>query len=593
MLQLPPGHVDSFTHEGEQGGQEHARATHPPAQEKQTKRRHTPPPSALAAPAKKSAPTPSDMPAGEQIVPSAPGSVHSKGSGTSGTSSITQIVRKGVLAKSGKLESSLLTLRWAVLFTFALTAALNLAALLVTLNLAQQLDQNLTLVRKNGRRSELAQRLYSIVQTWRAAAIGLADPVDMAYERAKYDVCLKEYTALNRELYLAVDGSLPEEKDLYTNASAVIVKDFESGSMNAAAFTDYSYTLRGSNLANAASELATRMRAVLAMNASSMLFVEPTGNVFWLTANGPDSLQRAFNRSLMLADERSSTHGVLIKQADFIILIVSELLFFLVIVLAIVPSVLSVSRAKHAVFDTFISVPLPVIQALRATVAKRIQELAAAENDGDAAIEVAGQIEDEAVDIKAALRASREHEGDTTADNLLAAVNASANVGLASPSTSKAAGTRLVPSGKARKKHKREYKRTNSTTYFTLATFIWPVVAYMGYFAVMWWWKSSVVDVAGGNREQLLWSTQVEVYIRLASLKLRFAYQFCGAEYTTQMLSQALDSLHFTEHLVNELLYGNPKKNLPAGLQEGHSDYNDLWLANACMEDQEWYYPID
>jgi signal transduction histidine kinase len=131
------------------------------------------------------------------------------------------------------------------------------------------------------------------------------------------------------------------------------------------------------------------MRTVLAMNASNLVFVEPTGNVFWIVANGPASLRVAMNRSLMLADQRSATQGDAIKRVDLIILIVAEVIFLLVIACIIIPAVFRVAASRQAVFEVFIKVPLPIVRALRSSVQKRIEALQRAETEADVGVDVA------------------------------------------------------------------------------------------------------------------------------------------------------------------------------------------------------------
>lgn len=522
------------------------------------------------------------------------GSVHSKGSGKSGGSatSITEVVRRGVMSRSGKLESSLLTLRWAVVLMFVVTAALNLGSLLATQALMKQMMTNLDLVEMNGRRAVLAQRFYANVQDWRAAAVGMGDPVDMEYQKRRNDKYLVDFTALNEALYMAVDGSLPEESWLYINGSAITVLDYKNGTQSMSSFDGYETTSRTGNLANLASEMATRMRNILALNASRIMFVEPGGDVFWIAANGPGSLRVAMNNSLILADKRSSTQGDDIKRVDLIILIVSEIVFMLVIAVAIVPAVFRVSASKHRVFHTFIEVPLPIIKALRSSVQKRIEAIAKAEAEQDVGIDIAGggneleQDDEAAGELKALLRSQRAaladiKNGGKAAEededmDLSAAVNATANVGGAVK--------------KSRKASRRRYKGTDSARILTLLGFSWPVVAYMAYFAIMWWFKGTVVDTATQNRAQMLWSTQLELYVRLASIRLRWAYSFCDPDYITDQLNRAQFNLDFTSVLLDQVLYGSHERNLPAGLQEGHTAFNNLWMRSACFESESWFY---
>lgn len=91
----------------------------------------------------------------------------------------------------------------------------------------------------------------------------------------------------------------------------------------------------------------------------------------------------------------------------------------------------------------------------------------------------------------------------------------------------------------------------------------------------------------------MLWSTQVELYVRLASIRLRWAYTFCDPTYMTTQLDLAQANLDFTNVLVDQLLYGSKDRNLPPGLQEGNAEYNNLWLTNACSPSEGWFYQAE
>lgn len=314
------------------------------------------------------------------------------------------------------------------------------------------------------------------------------------------------------------------------------------------------------------------------------------------------------NRSLMLADARSETQGTMIKASDVVILAVSETLFFMVIVVAIVPAVFNMAKSRQAVFQVFIAVPLPIVRALKATVQKRIDAIQRAEDENDVGVDIAGagselDQDDDDADLKALLKQSRangfksgEEDEDAGAElktAVNAAMNASAAAQAASQGPASTAGSAAPMTKAAQRKAKavRKYKRAGSAVLSTLLAFSWPVVAYMAYFAVMWWYKGTVVDVAGANRAQVLWSTQAELYIRLSSIRLRFAYTFCDPTYMAHQLDLAERNMIFTDVLLDQLLYGAAERGLPPGLQEsGAEDYKALWLGNACSRSEGWYY---
>ena len=75
---------------------------------------------------------------------------------------------------------------------------------------------------------------------------------------------------------------------------------------------------------------------------------------------------------------------------------------------------------------------------------------------------------------------------------------------------------------------------------------------YMQYFAILWWYKGTIVDVAAQSRAELLWSVQTEQYVRLASIRLRFALTFCDPVFMEEELELAERNLAFTSVLVGD-----------------------------------------
>lgn len=275
------------------------------------------------------------------------GSTHSKGSGGSGTSatSVTEILRRGVNAKAGKLETSLMLTRWAVLLVFALTAALNIGSLLATRTLMNQLSENIMLVFKNGRRAVLAQRLYSNVQSWALSQAGLDTLPNMTIEVDRNAKYLTQLEDLNLYLYSKVDGSLRDEKLLYTDGSALQVHDLSPGQNNSLELINFRYTNRTLNLANAVIEFVSRMRRVLTLNNTQIQY--SNADVFWVVDTGSNALRTGMNNSLMYANQRSQFQGDRIDATDQIILIVSEVAFVVVFFCVMLPAVTQVVHSHH------------------------------------------------------------------------------------------------------------------------------------------------------------------------------------------------------------------------------------------------------
>lgn len=233
------------------------------------------------------------------------------------------------------------------------------------------------------------------------------------------------------------------------------------------------------------------------------------------------------------------------------VLIVAEACFLVAILGAILPAVTNVAKSRKQVFDTFIQVPLPIVRALRATVHKRIAALQQAEAEAEVGIDIGGKGDEFADDhdetgddnaeenLKGLLKQQREamravakgkpvstkgadDEDEDDADHALTtALNASANqAGAVVPG--------LTGSLKARRKRsKRSYRKAGSDVGRLLITFIWPVFLYMIYFLVMWDHKNAVVKSANHDKSETLWAAQMEIYQRMAAIRVRYAMSYC------------------------------------------------------------------
>jgi PAS domain-containing protein len=338
---------------------------------------------------------------------------HSAGAGSnsSGTS-VSEILRRGVLARSAQLEKSLVALRRSIIAVFVLTAIANIAALLVTNTLFQQLTNNILLVSKNGDRGVYLQRTYAAAQRLVLQAEGkyfIADGGNATRARMLTD--LQAFDSYHQDLYLAVDSQLPEELALYTQPN-VPVYDLVPGS-----YVDrdtYETTNRSMNLVNAGLEFLAKSRrlALLGRGISSPSswstnslaynqIEEASVNgfrvamddpiVFWILVNGFAGIRDAFNRSMLIANDRSALQANMISLVDLLILLIAVSLFVTIGACVMVPAVLRVISAKQTIFDVFLEVPRDVIGALRNRTLKKIEAVRQAQEDAAIGIDIAGR----------------------------------------------------------------------------------------------------------------------------------------------------------------------------------------------------------
>lgn len=318
------------------------------------------------------------------------GSVHSKGSSrhsgskTSATS-VTEVLRRGVMARGSRLEASLRSLKQSIFIVFFCIAAMNIISLILTTTLFDQLQQNALLVSKNGDRGIRGQRIVSTVQDvmWWPAQIDL--PQGINDTMAKWDKYNNDLEDLHKYLYLHIDGQLQSEVDLYEKPN-IVLQDLTNGTyMNRDV---YNYTTRTVGLANGGIELLAKSRQLREQPPDQVFMYQPL--TFWMMQNARSPMRNAFNASMLLASDRSKTQADSIDFADLIILCLAESLFLAVSALVMVPVVFTVMNSKQSIFDTFLEVPVPIVRALKARVYKRILAIERAEDENEAGIDIAG-----------------------------------------------------------------------------------------------------------------------------------------------------------------------------------------------------------
>jgi PAS domain-containing protein len=339
---------------------------------------------------------------------------HSANTGTSATS-VTEILRRGVMARGNQLEKSLVTLRRAILATFVATAIMNVAALFVTKALFDQLTANIELVSMNGMRGVYLQRIYAAAQRLLLAADGkyvIADGGNITRARMLED--LQSMDTLHQTLFLAVDGQLEAEVVLYTTPS-VAIHDLV---LNTYVNRDiYNVTTRMVGLANIGLETLAKGRRIAlegggianAMqwaggdthsplangyaekygSSFNMSMSNPT--VFYFLVNGFAGIRDGFNRSMMIANDRSASQANQISLVDLIIVLIACAMFLFIVACVMTPAVLKVIRAKQSIFDTFLEVPVEIIRALRARTLKKIEAVRQAQEDAAIGIDIAGR----------------------------------------------------------------------------------------------------------------------------------------------------------------------------------------------------------
>lgn len=309
-----------------------------------------------------------------------PGSVYSRGSGgASSSNSHTDVLRRGVIARSKRMERSLILLKYAIIVVFGTIAALSIISICISITLFQQLQSNIDLVIRNGDRALYANRAIGHLQHLIFSTEGKFNiPEGTAYVQGKLNTWAANVESLHRGLLLAVDGTFPEEQSLYTD-NVIQIDDLVAGT-----YVDrvhFNSTSRLIGLADAGLEFVSKIRLSNALGAGN--FSLDKSSVWYVMHNGVSALGGALNTSLTLADDRSRTQVTDVQLANMAVLIVAEAVLCLIIVLIMVPAVNSVMHSKRAIFDVFLDVPLAITRALRNETQKRIEAEERADNEED------------------------------------------------------------------------------------------------------------------------------------------------------------------------------------------------------------------
>jgi hypothetical protein len=293
---------------------------------------------------------------------SKPGSVHSKSSAGS-TASLTEVLRRGVAAQNRHLEPSLALLRSAVIIIFVLVGLMNVAAFPTNAVLFNQVLRSMSLVKQNGQRLVALQAAFSAAQELWLQAEGRMTFDWRADDGLRQRMLgqIATFDTLHRDLYLAVDGSLPEETALYTDVSSITLTDMVPGSY--VSRTVYNSTTRTANLVNAGQEYSAKIKELYHTNRTNFRLDNPV--VFWIADNAWLPLRNAFNVSTLLSDKHSDTQAQVVYASNTVVLGVSLCLLAGVALIAIIPAVTRVHKARAALLEVFLEVPLPIIRALR------------------------------------------------------------------------------------------------------------------------------------------------------------------------------------------------------------------------------------
>jgi hypothetical protein len=563
------------------------------------------------------------------------GSVASGGSGKSGGSdnshlSPSEMLRRGVRVRSQHTETSLSRLRFSLIVVFGIVLVTNIISFVVTQSLTGQLLLNLESMGYNSQRAVHAQLSADFVQ--RLTAFN-----DLSMGSPKYD--LKEgvgYARENIRVSIATMESL--HKSLYAEAqknggewlASYVEPRWRVVDLVAGTYIDrdhYAVTSRNVSLADIVFEYASRLRALWFYE--SVKFTADDANVFWVENNVPVSVAASLNTSLYFSSSTSENLTSQVNVANQIVLGVALVVFFLITVVVIVPSVLDVVREQRSVFDTLGRIPVKVMRHMRDTLAERISQLqreARGEEDGAFGSE---ENKEESDEVAAAAAANRELElassptgqstrlrGAALAANLMqqskAAKAAAAEeaktrarplsrceallccgfcrkAGIGSNGAVPASRWSFIATASSRQLNTmgseppRKFSNASRVFVGLLARFIWPVLAFCTFYIGMYFVRSDTAVQAGFSRSAVLWTVELELLVSTIGFDVRAIMWYTEPSFMYAYTVKSDNDISMTMSVVKDVVFGSTTRHLQSLIVTSPATQR-LMTINGCVE---------
>jgi PAS domain S-box-containing protein len=447
-------------------------------------------------------------------------SVHSKGSSRhsdSSTGSSTEVLRKGIALRSKDMEASLTRLKRVLVIIFVFIGLMNVASLLISQILFDQLLVKLEVVADNGARGVLMQSSYADIQRLEMMSQGVLHTSDEgAATRTRLAGYLTRLSRAHEALYLAADQSNEPLRQLYATPS-VTVRDLVPGTYQTR--SQYNVTTRTVNLVDAGLEFIAKARQIGSRAYNSNTIEEPSGLVFWALDNGPKPIRDAMNRSMILAQEETELQSSIVMLSNHIVLGVALLLLACVTAFVMTPSVLGVLNQKKVVFNVFLSTPLPIVRSLRAKAAAKIDAMRRANEEAEVGIDVGGKGETDDEEVAAAARAG------------LAAASAMSSEKARKAGDKHSSGNDDKRALRKGRHAERRFRSATSVGARTVAAFAWPMAILGIYYVGTYLWKQDVATTSQYSRAEVFYMHQVQFMVLQANFNVRNVLTFCDADF--------------------------------------------------------------
>jgi len=514
-------------------------------------------------------------------------SVHSRGSGAS-ASSVSDLLRKGITAKGARLERSLVVLNRAIIIAFLVVAAMNIASLAVISNQIANLGDSLEMVGSTARRALSAQKITFGLLDLNLVRRGLLPQVTdngtalkqyLLADAADFEV---EHTAL----FARVSPAYPEEFALYTTPSVTTENPIQGQYVD---MDHYNRTYENVSLMNAAAEFLTRARRIVNMPVASMTRAD--ADVLYVIRNGMDAFRIGLNASIILADGRSATQAATIDLADQVVLAVALFIFCAIGTCVILPAVGAVLKARRAVFDVFLDVPVGVLRALRSRVQRRLEAEQKAEEGDDVGVDA--ELDDEAGGSPFSPQTPGpsgddgcNHGGDRRASGADGTAPApQSGLQAAVSASNSASGT-----GRAARTNRRRFQRSSSSSSLLIVAMVLPLLLYCAAYIGMFFWRRGVVEASRLAKNEVLYAAQLEFSVLQATIHVRTSAVESAPGFVAIQMAKGREQLDNAVRRLDWLAYGNSEAPRMAPMLQSGTPLATLLGGNACLSGYDRYY---
>jgi len=352
----------------------------------------------------------------------------------------------------------------------------------------------------------------------------------------------------------------------------------------------YNRTVESISLMNAASEFLIRVRRVANLPLTS--FTRANSDVLYIIKNGLDSFRLALNQTILLADQHSATQADTIDTADQVVLAVALCIFCAIGTCVILPAVGAVLRARRAVFDVFLDVPIGVLRALRSKMQRRITAEQQAE-DGDDVGAVA-ELEDEGGSTPFSPATPGVYSDDDDrgqgGERRPSIADGGVAFGQNGLRAAVAASNSTASAGRPVRITKRRFQRANSSATRLIVAMLLPLLFYCAAYVGIFFWHRDIVDASRLAKNEVLYAHQLEYSILQTTMHVRTAAVESAPVFIASQMANGREQIGNAIRRLDWLAYGNAAAPRFAPMLQSDTVLATLLGGDACLPDYGRYY---